>query len=287
MITRFLRKTLAAAAGLALALIASAGAAQEPPGAPAPAAPPAAPGHGQLTAEQLAKANNPLSEMNALNLHEYWTPSIRGVPDETSNTFDLRGVVVAGRQIIRATVPLVTAPVGSGSYASGLGDISIFDAILVNGEASKTQLGVGPLLVIPSATDDHLGQGKWQAGGAVVVMHPLPGGSLLGALVTYQTDFAGDGERAHTSVMVVQPIVTVAMGGGFYFRSSAVCAFDFENSRELVPLGLGVGRAFKGLGGVVNVFLEPQFTVYSRGEGQPAYQIFTGINIQWAKKAKG
>jgi hypothetical protein len=224
--------------------------------------------------------------MNALNVHDYWTPSIRGVPDDYSNTFDLRGIMVAGRQIIRATVPVTTAPLGGGDYASGFGDISLFDAILLNGESSTTQLAVGPLLVIPSATDDHLGQGKWQAGGAVIVMRPLSGGSLLGALVTYQTDFAGDSARADTSILAFQPIVTLAMGGGFYVRSSAVCVFDFENSRNLVPIGIGIGRAFKGLGGVVNAFIEPQYSVYSKGEGQPAYQIFTGFNIQWAKKPK-
>jgi hypothetical protein len=235
----------------------------------------------------MAKANNPLADMNALNFHDYWAAAIRGVPDDYSNTLNLRSVMVAGRHIVRATVPFSTVPLGGGLYASGLGDISIFDAIKLTREGAKTDIAVGPLLVIPSATDDALGQGKWQAGGAVVAIHPLAGGSLLGALVTYQTDFAGDEDRADTSILAAQPILTLSMGGGYYFRSSPVWVFDLENDRVLMPFGIGIGRVFKGAGGIVNAFVEPQFSVYSKGEGQPAFQLFMGLNLQWAKKPKG
>jgi hypothetical protein len=140
--------------GLARATVA---AAQAPP--PHATSPPAeATG---ISAEQMAKANNPLADMNGLNFHDYWSSAIRGLPDDYSNTMNLRGVMVAGRQIIRATVPLTTAPLGGGPYASGLGDINIFDAIKLTGAGAKTEFAIGPLLVIPSATDDALGHGKW------------------------------------------------------------------------------------------------------------------------------
>jgi hypothetical protein len=254
---------------------------------PGPTAPPAATAAGGISAEQMAKANNPLADMNALNFQNSWISAIRGVPNDYINTMNVRPVMVAGRQIIRATVPLTTAPLGGGPYASGLGDISIFDAIKVTGAGSKTDIAVGPLLVFPSATDDALGQGKWQAGGAVVAIHPLSGGSLLGALVTYQADFAGNKDRSGTSILASQPLVTLSMGGGYYVRSTATWIFDLENDRALMPLGIGVGRVFKGLGGVVNAFVEPQFTVYSKGDSQPAFQLFMGLNMQWSKKPKG
>jgi hypothetical protein len=273
---------LAATIGL---LWGSAAASQD--GQPAPSASPPAVAAGGITAEQMAKANNPLADMNALNFQNSWISAIRGVPNDYINTMNVRPVMVAGRQVIRATIPLTTAPLGGGPYASGVGDINIFDAIKLTGEGSKTDVAIGPLLVVPSATDDALGQGKWQAGGAVVAIHPLSGGSLLGALITYQTDFAGDSARSGTSILASQPIVTLSMGGGYYARSSAVWVFDLENSRVLMPFGIGVGRVFKGLGGVVNAFIEPQFTVYSKGGSQPAFQLFTGLNLQWSKKSKG
>jgi hypothetical protein len=68
-------------------------------------------------------ANNALAEANALNFQNYYTPSVCGVPDANSNAMNLRGVIVSGRRIIRATLP---APL---QYESGLGDVTIFDAI--------------------------------------------------------------------------------------------------------------------------------------------------------------
>lgn len=253
---------------------------------PPQAASPKTAATGEISAEQMAKSNNPLADMNALNLHNYWMSAIRGVPDDSINTMNLRGVMVVGRQIVRATVPLTTAPLGGGLYASGLGDINVFDAIRLTADGAKTDVAVGPLLVVPSATDNALGQGKWQAGGAAVVMHPLAGGSMVGALVTYQTDFAGDAARAGTSVAAVQPILTLGMGGGLYARSTGIWVFDLENNRALIPFGIGIGRVFKGMGGIINVFVEPQFTMYSKGDQQPAFQLFTGLMMQWAKKPK-
>ena len=245
--------------------------------------PPPATTAGGVSAAELAKANNPLADMNALNLQDSWVPTISGAPGDHANTMNVRPVVVAGRQIIRATIPLATQPTSGGAYASGLGDINVFDAIMLTSEGAGTDVAVGPLLVLPTATSDALGQGKWQAGGAAVAIHPLPGGSVVGALVTYQTSFAGDSDRPGTSILAAQPLATMGMGGGYYFRSTAVWVFDFKNDRALVPIGMGIGRAFKGLGGVVNAFIEPQFTVYAKGAQQPALQLFTGVNMQWGR----
>lgn len=234
------------------------------------------------TAAQLAAANNPLADMNALNLQNYYAPTFQDVADANANTMFLRGVMVAGRQIIRATMPFNSVPTLAGQV-SGLGDFSIFDAFKLTGAGASTDIGIGPMLVMPTATDDALGSGRWQAGAAAVVIHPLPGGSLLGGLVTYQTDFAGDSSRAGTSLMALQPILTFSMGGGYYFRSSGVAALDFENSRYLVPLGLGMGRVFRVGRVITNAFIEPQFTVYGKGAGQPSLQLFMGLNLQKPK----
>jgi hypothetical protein len=73
-----------------------------------------------------------------------------------------------------------------------LGDINVFDLFLF--KAGPVELGVGPQLTFPSATDDRLGTGKWQAGAAVAVIAPQAWG-LLGGLLTYQHSFAGDDDR--------------------------------------------------------------------------------------------
>src|SRR5262249_23533869 len=139
-----------------------------------------------------------------------------------TNTMNLRGIMVKGRHIVRATLPVVTVPSGNETYASGLGDFNAFDAIRLTAADATTQYGIGPLLVIPTATDDLLGAGKWQLGFAGVGLKLLPGGSVVGALVTFQTDVAGDSDRTGTALTTLQPITSIGLGKGYYIRSSAV-----------------------------------------------------------------
>jgi hypothetical protein len=242
--------------------------------------------HGGVSAEELAKANNPLADANAINFQNYFMPSLQGLPGASVNLFLLRPVMVAGRQILRATVPLQTSPTSLVDYDSGLGDINVFDAILLTGPGAKTMVGVGPLLVFPTASSDSLGSGKWQAGAAAVVVRPLTGGSMLAGLVTWQTDFAGDAARAGTNFLTAQPVAVLQIGAGFYVRSTGLMTFDFENKKYLVPFGVGLGKVFKVGRTVVNSFLEPQFSAYSKGVAQPHWQLFAGINLQWFKQKK-
>ena len=253
-------------------------------GTPGAQGPPSAPGG--ISPAQLSNANNPLADMNALNFQNFYAPTLYGLPNSNSNTLNLRPVVVSGRQIIRSTLPISTVPISGGQYQSGLGDLSIFDAIKLTGTDAKTDFAVGPLLVAPSATDHSLGQGKWQAGIAAVAIQPLPGGSLLGFLTTWQHSFAGLSDRPDAHVVTFQPIGTFSIGGGYYFRTTAVWVFDIQNGSYLIPLGLGLGKVFKVHGAVVNAFVEPQFTAYHNGSGLPSIQLFMGLNLQFPKKLK-
>lgn len=267
---QFLFRTLTAAVALA-ALCRPPAHAQEP-------------GRGAASAEELAKANNPLADANALNFQNYLMPSLQGVPDASIDLFLLRPVIVSGRQVIRGTIPFQTVPTGVGTYDSGIGDINVFDAFILTSPGAKTTVGVGPLLVFPTAASDALGAGKWQAGAAAVAVRPLPGGSMFAGVLTWQTDFAGDSERAGTNFLTAQPVLIFQMGGGYYLRTAGLWTFDFENEKYLIPFGVGVGKVLKVGGTIVNGFLEPQFTVYSKGDAQPHWQLFSGINLQWFKQ---
>jgi hypothetical protein len=269
------------------------------------------------TAAAVAKANNPLASMNAINLQDYYDPSLYSIPNAVGNTMMLRGAIVAGRQIIRGTLPVSTLPSGYGiydlqpapspfgihvgqtgpldappapvvsiEYASGLGDFNIFDMIKLNSDSARTEYALGPLFVAPTATDRALGAGKWQAGLSGVVIHPLPMGSLVGTLMTWQHSFAGHSDRSDTNFFTCQTLGTFGIGGGYYIRSSGDMTFDEDNARYLIPLGVGAGKVFKAGSATGNAFIEPQFTIYHQGIGQPTLQVFAGINLQWAKKSK-
>lgn len=145
-------------------------------------------------------------------------------------------------------------PLGS---RTGLGDINVFDVLLF--KAGQINLGLGPQLTLPSATNDRLGTGRWQAGPAAVLIAPESWG-LLGALVTYQHSFAGGDGRLVQNNLQAQPFVIYNLPQGFYLRSTATWNFDLERGAYYIPLGFGAGKIWTLTDGTtVNLFAEPQY----------------------------
>jgi hypothetical protein len=67
-----------------------------------------------------------------------------------------------------------------------------------------------------------------------------------------------------------------------YLRSTAIWNFDLARSNYVIPIGAGVGKVFvQSDGTAINVFAEPQWTVAHHGEGQPKFQVFAGVNLQF------
>jgi hypothetical protein len=237
--------------------------------------------HGQEP--DIAEANNPLANADALQFQDLYVPSLHGVATDAgdvANTLFLRASVVRGKHFVRATLPISIVPAsGPPFYRSGFGDFTIFDTFMIK-STPKMSFAIGPQLVMPTATNTLLGSGKWQLGAAAVAIHPIEGGHLLAGLFTWQTSFAGDQDRRRTHLATAQPFVALNVGQGYYLRSSAIYTMDFEQSRYLFPLGLGVGKVFRIGDTVANAFIEPQLTIYAKGDFQPAVQFFAGINFQ-------
>ena len=67
-------------------------------------------------------------------------------------------------------------------------------------------LGVGPSITVPTATDDSLGSGKWSAGATAVAL-AQPDWGTYGVLVRQLWSFAGDSDRADVSQGLVEGFV--------------------------------------------------------------------------------
>ncbi len=241
----------------------------------------------QVSAEDANKSNNPLTPAPGLNIQDYYAPDLYG-SDGYTNDLYLRGTLplppmgfVPWPQLIRLTVPLTTRPDPAGGYSTGLGDINVFDIFLLR--KTGVELGVGPLLSIPTASDDELGTGKWQAGLAGVAIAPSPKG-ILGGLLQWQASFAGDSDRADTNLLTFQPFGIYNLPNAWYLRSTAIWTFDLEDDRYYVPVGVGGGKIWKSAGGTIfNFFIEPQWTVAHDGDGWPRFAVFGGLNMTFAK----
>lgn len=227
----------------------------------------------------LANANNPLADMVAFNIQNYWFARLYDT-DRSANTTWLRYARPFGRWLMRASLPFATVPRGGGQGSlSGLGDFNVFMAYLMSDPASPRQFGVGPLLAAPTASDDALGADVWQIGAAAVYFDASSPVVQWGGLLTAQTDFAGSG--GDTGLAVVQPFLFLQLGKGTYWGTAPLWVFNLETGDYNVPLGCRLGKVVKAGRTVFNVFLEPQFTMLHDGIGQPEFQLFTGINMQF------
>jgi len=233
-------------------------------------------------AKALANANNPLANMVAFNIQNYYYAKLYGT-DETANTAWLRYAQPFGKWLMRASLPIQTVPTGAGQDpVSGLGDFNVFFAYLLSDSSSPKQFGVGPLLAAPTATNDAIGADVWQLGAAGVYFDASSAIIQWGGLVTYQTDVAGDGDNS--SLAVLQPFLMIQLGKGTYLRSAPLWIFDIENDTYNVPLGFGIGKVVKKDQTVFNMFIEPQFTILHKGVGQPEFQVFAALNMQFLPK---
>ena len=228
-----------------------------------------------------AQANNPLAEFKAFNLHNYYIPELSGDIDATANNFVLRYAQPFGKWLMRASLPFSRVPTGTNTTTSGLGDLDVFLAYLFDTGNPAQSFGIGPQVVLDTASKDATGSGKYQAGVAAVYFDASSPFLQWGGLLTYRTDFAGDSNRADTSVLAAQPFYFFQLGKGNYLRGAPIWVFDLENDSYHVPVGLGFGKVIPRGDTVLNFFIEPQFTILSKGVGQPEFQLFMGLNMQF------
>ena len=242
----------------------------------------------QVSVEEVNKSNNPLTPSPGLNFQDYYTPKLYG-SDKHTNDLLLRGTLpvmpgdmIKAPQIFRLTVPVSTRPDPNGGYTTGVGDLNLFDIFLLGKTSGGIEYGAGPLLTVPTASEDALGTGKWQAGAAVALIHPSARG-VVGGLIQWQASFAGDKGRADVNTLTAQPVVIHNLAGGWYLRSSGVWTFNLKNDDYYIPIGFGAGKVWKSGTTTLNAFVEPQWTVAHDGVGLPKFTVFFGLNLTLGK----
>jgi hypothetical protein len=236
-------------------------------------------------AASAAQANNPLANMTALNFQNYYIGKLTE-SDDNADQFWLRYAkpfsVGESHWLLRASLPVYSYPVGaSGDKQTGLSDLNLFTAYLMDTGNPAVSFGVGPQLTAPTATKDALGSEKWSAGLVNVLFDASSHRYQYGYLLSWQHSFAGNSDRATVNVAVLQPFFFYQLGGGTYLRAAPIWNYNLANNDYSVPLGVGIGQVLKRGKTVYNLFVEPQFSVADRGPGQPEWQIFMGLNMQF------
>ncbi len=147
--------------------------------------------------------------------------------------------------VTRTILPVMSTPaITSGdSRTTGLGDTT-FTGWFSPSAVSKWIWGAGPVLVLPTSTDDELGTGEWSAGASIVVL-TMPGEWVIGSLFSNVWDVNGS---EGVNFFTWQPIINYNLSDGWYLASVPSITANLEADSDqqwTVPVGGGVGKIFR------------------------------------------
>ena len=150
--------------------------------------------------------------------------------------------------ISRTIVPLISQDdifQGAGSQ-SGVGDVlqSLFFSPKALTQSGWTW-GVGPALLLPTATDDLLGAGQWSAGPTAVALKQTDAGWTFGALANHLWSFAGDSDRAEISSTFLQPFIAKGLGNGRTVTANLESTYDWNGEQWSAPFNIGYSKVTK------------------------------------------
>jgi len=142
--------------------------------------------------------------------------------------------------ISRTILPLMSQDdVIGNSSQSGLGDTvqSIFFSPKAP-TASGWIWGLGPVFLLPTATDHLLGTEKWGIGPTGVALKQTESGWTMGVLANHLVSFAGDDDRSDVEATFIQPFITRSLGGGQTLALNMESTYDWKSEKWNVPMNL-------------------------------------------------
>lgn len=126
----------------------------------------------------------------------------------------------------------------------GLGDItqSLFFSPKTPGKLGIVW-GVGPVALIPIATDDQLGSGKFALGPTGIVLKQQ-GHWTYGALVNHLWSVAGESDRADISSTFMQPFLAYNTTSAWTFNVNLESNYNWNENQWSVPINAQVSKLF-------------------------------------------
>ena len=206
---------------------------------------------GENETQELARAaQNPVASMVSLPLQNNTNFNF-GPQNKTQNILNVQPVVPFSinedwNLITRTIVPITSQPkTAPGTDRDfGIGDTT-FTAFLSPKNVGKWIWGAGPVLLLPTNTDDRLGPDKWGAGPSFAIL-TMRGPWVAGSLFSNIWSFGGSGDD-DVNFFTWQYFVNYNMSNGWYLVSSPIITANWENAGDeaTIPFGGGIGKIFR------------------------------------------
>lgn len=197
-------------------------------------------------ADQLAKqTQNPVSSLISLPLQGNWDFGI-GDRDATGTLLNIQPVMPFGisdstNVILRVIMPLTSQPSDDGTRINGLGDV-LATAFFSPADAGGIIWGVGPVFLLPAATNNVLGSEKFGIGPSAVAL-TQPGNWTIGTLFNHIWSVSGANDRRDVNQTYLQPFANYNLGNGVSAGLSLEASANWEaDDTWTAPLLMSVSK---------------------------------------------
>lgn len=190
-------------------------------------------------ADELAKQlANPVAALSSLPFQFNYDTNIGPDDDGRRVTLNIQPVVPfelndRWNLISRTILPVIDQKdifPGAGSQ-TGLGDTVQSLFFSPRPAPGGAIWGVGPVFLLPTATDDLLGTEKWGAGPTGVLLKQT-GPLTYGILANHIESFAGASSRADVSATYFNPFLSTRFEGGWTLGTQLEHTLDHENDAD-------------------------------------------------------
>jgi hypothetical protein len=205
------------------------------------------------SAEELAqKLSNPVASLISVPLQFNYDQNIGLEDDGSKFLLNIQPVIpfsisedwnVISRTILPIAAQDEIFP-GAGSQ-TGLGDT--FQSLFFSPKAPTASgliWGVGPIITMPTATDDLLGRKKWAAG-PTIVMLKMSKGFTFGFLGSHSWSFAGSENYPDINSTFFQPFLSYVTPKAWTFSINAETSYDWEAEEWGIPVNLTANKMVK------------------------------------------
>lgn len=183
--------------------------------------------------------------------------------------------------ISRTVVPFVDqeAPAAGFEAVHGLGDIteSLF-VTPVHPIAGGWRLGAGPIVQLPTDSEERLSTERWSAGPTAIALRQV-GPWTYGALAHHLWSIAGDERRADVSATFAQPFLSYVTPTHTTFALNAEASYDWSASTASVPLHLTVSQLLKVGRAPVSLFAGARYWAESPDGGPDGWGLRLGVTL--------
>lgn len=149
--------------------------------------------------------------------------------------------------IHRLRLPVLQQPeLDQNADSMGIGDFS-YKGFYAGLNSGKWKWGVGPWILLPTASKRAMGSGKYSVGPAVVLLYQ-DGPLSLGGMVTQAWSIAGDSERDDVNTLEADPLVSMIIGEKTTIDLLDTIYLNWdapEGNKLTVPMGVKVRQLFR------------------------------------------